>query len=992
MGATGFEKVGVEVIAAGVDKFVRELKRAEQQYYGTLTKLGKPGGDLGAIQAYTKSVAQAAAGLGKVMPQAASSTANFGKAAGLLIGPLIGAAGAAGTLVSALGGPAGLVTGLVIGIGVAVIAAKSLWDAMKEIASAVAQAAKAVVNFLVQGAYAVGNFLVQGAHMAGTFQEMELSALAVGRSMGLSREEITQAIDNINDMGIRYDVAAKSVAQMTRNQLDLSRSTELVRIAQGSSILKGGGMGSSEAMEDLIYGITTRNTRTLRTLGLMVDTTRAEELYAATLGKSADQLTENESVQAVYNSVLERGAVLLDLYDAAMHSPTKALRSLTERVIPELQAALMQSLMPAWATVITAVMRFVDSITEVVSEGGALYPILVNIGAGASLVADGFSSALDYLSSFIGNFRAGVIGEMSNTSAEMLRFGFEIVANLAEGIVSATSTVLVAAMNAIGSVLTFWLAPGSPPKVAPDLDKWGTAWLASVLKGFTEGDFSLLEKIQGPLKQVLSGTDFASISKQIAASISGGGGISGDVYANITRAAGAFGAEIARLGRLQEQLAKSEDRVRNAELRSAAARRRVTTLTEEYNDMLRAGAPQAQLNAKLAQINAQETAAESADKEAQAAKDGLEVLKDRISLQDKLIAQLIELSKESQDTKTDSDKAAAGAKSMASAVQDLTDAMTGITPGTWDISTRISEAVDSAKAMLMERLAYIFQPLTDAWNNTIGPALDGLVIKFSEFKDTTIRFFREWLETINQVFSNFSRMIRVEIPGSMSFLSNQIRTVFGPHLTRLGQVVKNDVLPFLQSLGRVELVFINRTMEAISVVIQTMLLPGLQGLTTVMQTFGKIVMTEFVPSFLYFIDRAINPLATGLERVGRILDGITVAMNTFAELVESLDISALLPFLGNSPSPLERGLTGIGRAMSELSAMRMPAFNSAISQMQPMPYSGGASGGGSYVTNSPNNSRSVVLNMGPTYIYGNADLARRNQEAVDAVRRELRRG
>jgi hypothetical protein len=71
--------------------------------------------------------------------------------------------------------------------------------------------------------------------------------------------------------------------------------------------------------------------------------------------------------------------------------------------------------------------------------------------------------------------------------------------------------------------------------------------------------------------------------------------------------------------------------------------------------------------------------------------------------------------------------------------------------------------------------------------------------------------------------------------------------------------------------------------------------------------------------------------------------------------------------------------------------MRLPAFNTAISQMQPMPYSGGA-GGGSFVTNSPNNSRSVVLNMGPTYIYGNADLARRNQEAVGAVRRELRRG
>jgi len=977
MGASfaGLEKVGVELIAAGVGKFNADLKSAETQYAKTLQVMGKPQ-QVGGSSAALNGVTDALSKMSGVLPQAASSTANFGKAASTLTGPLVGAAGTVGTLVSALGGP----VGLVIGIGVAVIAAKGLWDAMKEIASAVAQAAAAV-----------GNFLVQGAYMAGTFQEMELSALAVGRSMGLSREEITQAVGNINDLGIRYDIAARSVAQMTRNQLDLSRSTDLVRIAQGSAILKN--MDSSEAMEDLIYGITTRNTRVLRTLGLMVDTTRAEELYAATLGKSAEQLTENESVQAVYNSVLERGAVLLDLYSAAMESPTKSLRSLTGRVIPELQAALMQSLMPAWATVIIAIMRFVESITAAVSEGGALYPILVNIGAGASLVADGFASALEYLSGFIGNFRAGVIGEMSNTSAEMLRFGFEIVANLAEGIVSATSTVLVAAMNAIGGVLSFWLAPGSPPKVAPDLGKWGTAWLASLLKGFTEGDFSLLEKIQGPLKQVLSGTEFSSISKQIAASIAGGGGISGDVYANITRAAGAFGAEIARLGRLQEQLAKSEDRVRDAELRSASARRRVTTLTEEYNAMLRAGAPQAQLDAKLKQINAQETAAESADKEAQAAKDGMEVLKDRIALQDKLIAKLIELSKASEDTKAGGDKAAAGVRGMASAVQELTDAMTGITPGTWDISTRISEAVDSAKAMLMERLAYIFQPLTDAWNNTIGPALgkDGLYGQFILFKDNVSRIGEEWWGNAEGVFLRFVDLLSIDVTGSMSGLSSEILTRFGPNLTHLGLVVKNDLLPFLQSLGNVELAIVHKGMEAIAVVIYDRLLPGIETFKTVMSTFGGILVKKFLPPFLDFIDLAINPLSTGLENIGKFLDTMTLSLQTFADVLNSLDISALLPFLGNSPSPLERGLTGIGRAMSELSAMRLPAFNTAISQMQPMPYSGGA-GGGSFVTNSPNNSRSVVLNMGPTYIYGNADLARRNQEAVGAVRRELRRG
>lgn len=55
---------------------------------------------------------------------------------------------------------------------------------------------------------------------------------------------------------------------------------------------------------------------------------------------------------------------------------------------------------------------------------------------------------------------------------EALTWGFNIGASLAEGVVQA-ATYIVQALSYIGNIIASWLRPGSPPRLLPELDKWG---------------------------------------------------------------------------------------------------------------------------------------------------------------------------------------------------------------------------------------------------------------------------------------------------------------------------------------------------------------------------------------------------------------------------------------------------------------------------------------------------------------------------------------
>jgi len=376
----GLEKVGVELVAEGAAKFVSDLTKAQQAV-----------GELGGVGS---RIASAFPGFGKAIDTVSSKFA-----------------GISGKAVAAKAAVTGLKVAIAA-IGVAITAAVA-------ILAAFAAAIVAIGIAAFKAAKELAKFVAEGVMLAGRFQEMEFTALAVGRAMGYQEQEIRGAIAAVQDAGIRYDAAATTVAQFARNQIDFASATELANIAQATGIMIG--EDSSATMERLTLAIATGSTARLRALGIVFDNQEALEVEAVALGKSVEAMTQAEKAQARVNAIIAAGKPLLDVYSAAMESPTKAMRSLAGRVIPELQASIGQFFLPALMTVVSAISNFVKALTAATAEGGALRPVLIGLGAAASLLADAFAGALGLITDWVSNFQGTLFGGMEATAEGMIR-------------------------------------------------------------------------------------------------------------------------------------------------------------------------------------------------------------------------------------------------------------------------------------------------------------------------------------------------------------------------------------------------------------------------------------------------------------------------------------------------------------------------------------------------------------------------------------------
>lgn len=85
-------------------------------------------------------------------------------------------------------------------------------------------------------------------------------------------------------------------------------------------------------------------------------------------------------------------------------------------------------------------------------------------------------------------------------------FGVGIVTALAQGITSAVGVVLDA-LGQLGSAITDLLQAQSPPKLLPDLDKWGTAAADVWLQGWTQADFGVFHDLSDSIQKALNSID-----------------------------------------------------------------------------------------------------------------------------------------------------------------------------------------------------------------------------------------------------------------------------------------------------------------------------------------------------------------------------------------------------------------------------------------------------------------------------------------------------
>lgn len=92
--------------------------------------------------------------------------------------------------------------------------------------------------------------------------------------------------------------------------------------------------------------------------------------------------------------------------------------------------------------------------------------------------------------------------QAAQNAEESHSWGYNLVIQFANGMADAAEAVIDVLIS-IGNQIAYWLAPGSPPNIAPDIDHWGTSAMDEFIQGFTKADFSQLGSMTGTIKSFL---------------------------------------------------------------------------------------------------------------------------------------------------------------------------------------------------------------------------------------------------------------------------------------------------------------------------------------------------------------------------------------------------------------------------------------------------------------------------------------------------------
>lgn len=142
-----------------------------------------------------------------------------------------------------------------------------------------------------------------------------------------------------------------------------------------------------------------------------------------------------------------------------------------------------------------AVTWFIGGILSLASTAGIL--IIPILGVIAALAGLGIA-----LAASITNMRKTAEDGFGSLASNMFQFGKNIILSFAKGMARAAAAVITV-LNSIGKAIAYWLRPGSPPKLLPDLDAWGTAAMQSYLDGWSKADFDIFNKIADKIEQYI---------------------------------------------------------------------------------------------------------------------------------------------------------------------------------------------------------------------------------------------------------------------------------------------------------------------------------------------------------------------------------------------------------------------------------------------------------------------------------------------------------
>ena len=309
----------------------------------------------------------------------------------------------------------------------------------------------------------------------------------------------------------------------------------------------------------------------------------------------------NEYAAAIANtSAADQAAMRLDSFQGASEALNGSLETLG---------------ITLGSAVLPAITGFVQSLTGAVNYVNLVSQAIFGSQAAFAQLSPAVQTVISIIQE-LGSYFNSLASAASS-------WGAAIGTNFADGIISAASAVVDALMQ-MGSVISYWLTPGSPPPLLPNLDMWGRDAAQVYLDSWSTADFSSLQTMGNSVKDVLTSL-FKSGSfaeKDIIPAVLGSreafsaaieqlrttGSVGSGAIADVVRAAGSAGT-------ILEPLITSFFQAEQAAYGFAAAQEELTAAQGALNDLIAEyDAKLDPLKDKLSDLRDEEDALDRADR------------------------------------------------------------------------------------------------------------------------------------------------------------------------------------------------------------------------------------------------------------------------------------------------------------------------------------------------------------------------------------------
>jgi tape measure domain-containing protein len=248
-----------------------------------------------------------------------------------------------------------------------------------------------------------------------------------------------------------------------------------------------------------------------------------------------------------------------------------------------------------------------------------------------------------------------IVGMFAGAVESVASYGSDLVTVFADGITSAVG-VVVEALQYLGSIMTYWLQPNSPPRILPNLDLWGKGAADVYLQGWEKADFQTLQNFGSDIEKLLkTAVDLDQIGELDAnkalmslrdtmanaiEQINQTGSVSPEFFEQIKNTAGVAGEEVARLAELYLKQAEAQERVKKAQEAVASASEKLTAIqlagAKETAGGGRKGKMSEQMRQQIRAAQNEKAAAEQqlqmAEQESSQAQDELDIFKERLNV------------------------------------------------------------------------------------------------------------------------------------------------------------------------------------------------------------------------------------------------------------------------------------------------------------------------------------------------------------------------